>query len=220
MFQRVVSLLTENKNQPKKEKMMNPARIIKTAATLTALSAALWAGSAQAILIEYELANLGGNMYRYDYTVTNNGTLSGAASVEAFLIEFDEFLYKESSLKHVTPGPLGTQWYEEILGSVPAISPPDYSADASGDLSQAVSNGNSLGKFMVEFEWMGAGTPGSQLFEIYDLNDTDPVNQPWLLVESGQTQLKQAGPHPAPEPAVLALFGMGLLMMRMARRWN
>lgn len=63
-------------------------------------------------------------------------------------------------------------------------------------------------------------TPGSQPFEIYDLDNTDPVNQPWLLVESGQTQLKQVGPHPAPEPAVLALFGMGLLMMRMARRWN
>jgi hypothetical protein len=199
---------------------MKPAQILKTAASLVTLTAALWTGTAQAILIEYELADLGSNKYRYEYTVTNNGTLLGAAPVEAFLIAFDETLYKETSLQHVTPGALSTQWYEEILGSVPAISPADYSADASGNLLQAIANGTSLGKFMVEFEWMGSGLPGSQPFEIYDLDNTDPVNLPLLLVESGQTQLRQVGPEQVPEPAVLALFGMGFLVMNMTRRRN
>jgi hypothetical protein len=197
---------------------MKPAQILKTAASLVTLAAALWTGTAQAIFIEYELADLGSNKYRYEYTVTNDGTLSGVAPVEAFLIAFDESLYKETSLQHVTPGPLSTQWYEEILGSVPAISPPDYSADTSTNLIQAIANGASLGKFIVEFEWIGLGLPGSQPFEIYDLDNTDPVNQPWLLVESGQTQLKQA--DQVPEPTVLALFGMGFLVMSMTRRRN
>lgn len=194
---------------------MKPTQILKTTASLVTLAAALWAGAAQAILIEYELADLGSNKYRYEYTVTNNGTLSGTAPVEAFLIEFDDLLYSETSLRHVTPGPLSTQWYEEILGSVPAISPADYSADTSGNLLQAIANGTSLGKFMVEFEWIGLGLPGSQPFEIYNLDNTNPVNEPWQLVESGQTQLKQA--DQVPEPAVLALFGIGFTLMTMVR---
>lgn len=195
---------------------MHSIRILKTAASLATLSALLWSGSAQAILIEYELTNLGGSKYRYGYTVTNDG----AAPVEAFLITFDESLYSEASLKHVTPAPLSTRWQEEILGSIPGISPAEYSADVSADLSRAIQVGASLGKFLVEFEWLGSGTPGSQPFEIYDLDDADPVNQPWQLVATGQTRLGEGGPVGVPEPAALALFGLGFLMMRLARRWS
>jgi len=47
--------------------------------------------------IQYTLVPVGGNVYRYVYTVTNNSPIAGAP-VQLFDIYFDTSLYLESSL--------------------------------------------------------------------------------------------------------------------------
>ena len=72
-------------------------------------------------------------------------------------------------------------------------------------LSAGIVPGNSLGIFSVRFYYLGAGTPGSQYFEI-----VDPVT--FGVLDSGQTNL-------IPVPAAFWLFGSGLIgLIGFARR--
>lgn len=180
--------------------------------------AMLWAGGAGAIMIEYELFDLGGSNYRYVYTVTNDGSLGGAA-VEGFQILFHgteqlpDQNYNEASLAIVTGNPPSAAWDELILGAVPGFDPAAYDAAALG---AGIGNGASVSGFAVEFEWIGAATgPGAQEFIIYDPNT-------FAELEFGTTQLKPSGPGPGPTPApapgVLSLLGAGLLGLGWMRR--
>jgi hypothetical protein len=137
---------------------------------------------ARAIQIQYSLTPLGGDSYRYDYTVSNDGTLPAGAPVRLLDVMFDTELYEESSLAIVTPSPLADDWDEILLASAPDV-PAAYDALATG---AGIPSGGSAAGFAVTFHWLGAGTPGSQPFEI-----SDPVT--FDVLESGVT---------VPEPAL------------------
>ncbi len=171
-------------------------RTIQSTFLLFALSLPL---TSHAINITYNLVALGGNNYRYDYTVQNDGTLGSGVAVELFDINFDTSLYQESSLVISTQPPLSTSWDENILASAPGI-PAVYDVFA---LSGGIGDGASATGFSVAFTWLGGQqAPGSQSFDIFDPNT-------FALLESGATTASSTVPVPAAGWLMLS----GLMML-------
>ncbi len=154
--------------------------------------------------IEYELTSTGGNNYRYEYTVTNDGSLGAGVALEWFAILFDPALYDETSLTIVTADPPVSDWDELILGSGLLV-------DAAYDvfaLTGGIADGDSVAGFAVEFTWLGAGMPSAQGFEIYD-----PVSL--NVIETGSTRATVTS---VPEPGTPALLFLAAIAAAMLRR--
>ena len=172
------------------------------------LIGAVWLGlslstSAHAIAIQYDITSLGSSNYRYDYTVTNDGSLGSGFPVSLFDIYFDPALYLESSLSIATPGLLASSWDQSILSSGLLI-PAAYDAYA---LNGGIADGSFASGFAVEFTWLGLGAlPGSQAFDVYD-----PTS--FAVLESGSTTALAI-----PAPDTLALIGIGAVALLWTRR--
>lgn len=147
---------------------------------------------ASAIPIDYSVVALGGNSFRYNYTIANDGSLGAGVPVQLFDIIFDSALYDETSLNIVTADPPASDWDEAILATGFLVGPA-YDALA---LAGGIADGDSVSGFAVEFTWIGAGMPGSQPFEVYDPDTFD-------LLDQGTTRLANAN---MPEPSTLALL--------------
>lgn len=183
---------------------------------LVAILGLLWPVSALAspsISIQYTLVPMGGNVYRYVYSITNNGSLAGGASVQLIDIFFDTSLYQESSLQIVTPSSLSAQWSQQILFGVPPAIPAAYDSLA---LQGGVPAGTTVTGFSVQFTWLGTGTPGPQPFTI-----SDPTT--FAVLQSSQTT---SAPAPVSVPAastlllVLISCGLALISAHQTRIWN
>lgn len=152
--------------------------------------------------IQYTVVPVGGNVYRYVYSITNNAA-QGGTSVQLFDILFDTTLYDEPSLQIVTPSGLHTQWSEILLNTVGVDVPALYDALS---LTGGIPPGSTVSGFSVQFTWLGPGTPGSQPFQVYDPNT-------FQLLQTGQST---AIPSPVPTPATstvsLLLIAAGLLL--------
>ena len=159
---------------------------------------------ASTVSMTYELTPLGGNVYRYDYSVDNNGSLGAGVPIELFDIFFNPALYDEASLTVATPSPLSTQWSETFLGSLPGI-PAAYDALA---LSGGIPDGSTVSGFAVQFTWLGNGTPGSQPFSIYSAN--------FDLLQNGTT----APGNTVPEPSFVWALGIALASAALVRHWR
>jgi hypothetical protein len=151
---------------------------------------------AQAISIQYDVIALGGNQYRYDYSITNDGSLGSGTAIQLFDILFDPANFLESSLTISTPSPLAQGWDQLILASAPGV-PAAYDALATAG---GIADGSTVGGFAVEFTWIGTGLPGSQPFAIYDPSTFD------LLSEGTTTSV-------VPTPAAAWLLGSGLAVL-------
>jgi hypothetical protein len=160
------------------------------------------ASVSHASVINYSLTSLGGISYRYDYTVTNDGSIT--PTIALFDISFDPALYDESSLTNLstTPG-----WDIFILGSGIGI-PAAFDASTVGP---GIGVSESLGGFAVSFNWLGGGTPGIQEFQIYDGSTFDLLGEGVSVLASSSTAV--------PEPGTFALLGLGLLALAFKRRW-
>jgi hypothetical protein len=171
----------------------------REAIVLRSLSTQTVAGT---ISIDYSLVPLGGNVYRYVYTITNNGSLGNATRVQLFDILFDPSLYQEPSLQIVTPASLQTQWSELLLKSVPGVSAA-YDALA---LQGGIPVGSTVSGFSVQFVWLGSGVPGTQPFQIFDPNT-------FQLLQTGQTTTPSS-PVAAPAASTfsLILLAVGLAL--------
>lgn len=154
-------------------------------------------------LITYNLVDLGGSQYRYDYTVTNDGSLPGSAAIELFDIAFDPALYDESSLNIVSASGLAPDWDQNILASYPGV-PAMFDVFALGS---GIASGNTIAGFAVEFLWLGGGSgPGAQAYEILDANTFDVIAS-GITVESANTSV--------PIPPVIGLMCLGIWMARL-----
>lgn len=164
--------------------------------------------SALAINITYSLTSLGGNNYRYQYSLFNNGSLGAGVAVGGFDIAFNPASYSEPSLTIVTPAALQADWSEQIIPSFLAV-PTVYDVLA---LSGGLADGATLSGFAVEFQWLLSGLPGPQSFEIFD-----PIT--FAVLESGLTVAADGpGPTPTPEPGTLALLIAALAGSALATR--
>ena len=163
-------------------------------------------GSAHAIAIAFEREALGGNHYRYAYTVTNDGSLGAGVALELFDILFPANLYDESSLAIVSPAALQTDWDELILASAPGV-PAAYDVFALGG---GMPVGGSVTGFAVAFRWLdGASVPGPQAFEVFDSATFDRLG-------GGTTTPARVTAVPA--PGSLLLLGSGVVGLLYWRR--
>jgi hypothetical protein len=133
---------------------------------LTAAAVLLFGAHAfAAVSIQYKLVPVGGNVYRYVYSISNSGPAGTAAPVRSFDILFDTSRYQQSSLQIVTPGTLQLGWSEIFLGALPGL-PTAY--DVLALHGGGIPAGNTVSGFVVQFTWLGSGLPGPQPFQIYD----------------------------------------------------
>jgi hypothetical protein len=158
------------------------------------------AADAQAIAIQFDATNQG-DAWQYSYTITD--FVFGAN--QALYIDFDSNLY--SDLQDTTPpiqdtsSPLQPAWLTLTL--------PTSDLPSGNFVALSLVNDAPLTTpFTVTFKWLGAGTPGSQLFTLYQL---DPDLNAVELLASGATS-------PVPEPATLALTATGLAFAAIRRR--
>jgi hypothetical protein len=149
---------------------------------------------ASTVLMSYDVTGLGGNVYRYDYSIYNNGTLGAGVPILLFDVLFDPAIYQESSLSIVTPSSLQAQWSELLLASAPGV-PALYDVMA---LNGGIPDGSTVSGFAVQFAWLGQGDPGFQPFKIYSPDD-------YVLLQSGDTV--NTG---VPEPSVFCVLGISL----------
>ena len=160
------------------------------------------------VSIEYQLTTLGpSGRYEIRYAVTN---VSLPSALSGFWIDFDPALYDEASLLVASTGSSG--WIEQILGSVSdAGLPAQY--DAYQVAGTPLVPGDTAAGFTVQFTWLGSGTPGAQVFAVYDPSTLE-------VLATGLTTLVGEEPPPTdvPEPATAALTLLALAGVLTARR--
>jgi hypothetical protein len=168
----------------------------KIAASLYALAACALLGappSAHAAFITYDVVQEAGDSWVYSYEVTNNGS----APIEEFTIWFDLDLYSNLSLVSTAQG------WDPLVIERDLLLPHDGFFDALADIGSALAPGFSLGGFSVRFDFLGAGRPGSQAFDILS---TDPFG----IIESGVTRPRAVA---VSEPMILLLWMIGALFV-------
>ena len=171
---------------------MKPTRIV------IAIQLLLLAMSTQANTINYSVENLAGNRWQYSYEVDNDG----AAAIDAFAIIFDLGLYENLA---VTGSP--ADW--DSIELQPDAGIPDDGYFDTLALGLPLGVGEMLGGFSIAFDFLGAGTPGSQLFEIFDPFTFD-------LIAEGETMLSARPPNEVAEPGFIALAGIGFALLMTA----
>lgn len=153
--------------------------------------------TSQATIIEYDTSNIAGTTWRYDYTVANN-TLG--ASLNEFTIFFGRDLYQNVSLGGAPAG-----W--DPLAIEPDPNLPDSGFYDALALGSGLAPGSGLSGFFVMFDWLGAGTPASQLFNVVDAETIETL-------EVGFTVPRVTTPPttPVPEPSLLSLLAVAMLV--------
>ncbi len=148
--------------------------------------------SVHAVVIEFTLDDLGSGAYQYNYTVTNDELTAGVGLFDVFF----EFGLYENLLVTSSPPDWDTIIFlpDSILG--------DGAFDSLA-LGSVLALGETLSGFSVSFDWLGAGTPGSQFFEV-----VDPFTFDFLA--DGSTTLAEAVPAPV---------GPGLLLIGLVGCW-
>ncbi|OEZ93257.1 hypothetical protein JAB8_03700 [Janthinobacterium sp. HH106] len=152
--------------------------------------------AAHATSIGYTATSLGGTQWRYDYTVSNT-TL--AVPIEEFTLFFSVGQFANLQSVSTAPG-----WDVLLVQPDPAIPASGY-LDALA-LAGGIAPGATATGFSVTFDYLGAGSPGTQPFSILD-----PVS--FIELEAGITQ-----PAAVPLPSTPWLLLAGVLGLACLRR--
>lgn len=164
------------------------------------LSCLLSAAAVNAAMTEiaYETFDLGAGRWQYTYNVSNVGLEvdQQPASIEELTIWFDDSLY--DSLVVTTQAPLSTSWDEIILQTEPVLHDPGAYDALVLSGNTGIGAGESLNGFSVAFDWLGAGTPGSQYYEIVDPDTFATIDADFTI----------------PEPVTVLLLGLGAVTIR------
>lgn len=146
--------------------------------------------------IRYQAVDLadttaGEDLWQYQYLVSGF-TFPTSAGFDILFLTADG--YKFGDLQDPPPSP-NAHWY--VISIQPDPSLPD---PGRLDALALMDNASTADRFLIDFIWRGAGTPGSQPFEIFD----SALN----VVDQGTTTSSVAA---APEPAtgLLLLAGLG-----------
>jgi len=170
---------------PKREKVTMHRGL---SAALIALAIVLRSVTAGATTIEFTVSSLGGTAWEYQYFPSGHTFLAD----QGFAVFFDLTRYSNLTLG----SPLPADWD-------PIVVQPDPTPSSDGyyDALALVTDPSLAGPFRVSFLFSGPGTPGSQPFEIYQLEGDFP--RPF---ETGRTV--PVG-NVIPEPSTLLLLTAG-----------
>ena len=155
-----------------------------------------------------EVVDLGTNRWQYTYEVQN---INSSIAIEEFSIYFDYGLYANISsesplwLASDTYDPTVSQWNEFIWQPSGFTNPGGYDVLA---LDSGIEAGQTVSGFSVSFDWLGDGTPNSQLYDILD-----PEFYEQALCSGCETIARQAV-IPAPSALFLTLIGLTILKTR------
>lgn len=157
-------------------------------------------GHAAAGVVDYTVTSLGGGTWRYDYTINNSGAVPAFDELTIF---FDVNAYE---LLDSPTAPAGWD---------PLLIQPDTGIPAAGffdviHLGGPLASGAQVSGFSVTFNFLGAGTPGTQPFALLD-------SASFTLVYEGRTTPPNTGAT-IPEPTGLVLATVGLVAALVAHR--
>lgn len=159
--------------------------------------------TSDATTIAYDLTNVAGNTWQYDFTVSND-SLPGA--IDEFTVFFDRTLFD-----NLQAGSQPADWDPLVVQPDPSI-PADGFFDVLA-LAGGIDPGSTLGGFQVLVDFLGTSTPGNPDFTIVDPNNyfAPPIDQ-------GVTRSTQAAQ--VPEPGTLALFAAALFATGLTGGWR
>lgn len=148
------------------------------------------AASAHAALVEYNVSSLGSNVWRYDYTLVNNGPA----------VAFDEFtvFFEPSTVANLIAATSPVGW--DAIMAQPDPGLPDAGFFDALSLSGPLVPGAIVSGFSVTFTALTGLTPGAQRFDLV-------LSDPFQTVYSGMTT---AAPSAVPVPGALLLLLSGL----------
>ncbi len=147
--------------------------------------------------IDYELVDLGGGRWQYNYQIAN---LTADVPVSEASFQFNGALYANLE---VASQNIPTGW-NESADVQPNVGPPKWDGlYAVWTEGPGVGLGQTSRWFSVSFDWLGAGQPHSQEYEVFDAN--------FARLDMGQTQL-------IPEPTTVILLVSGLVICFRRRR--
>lgn len=176
-------------------------RRVKRSLFLAPLWMILLAGHLTAGSVQYQVADLGSNVFRYEFFPIGLGLMQ----FQDFDVQFDAALFGGLS-----NGVAGSDFRLAVLQpNNPLGAPGSYSALA------LIDNPSLAGPFSVDVNWFGSGVPGSLPFFIHQFDASGRI-----LETIGSGSLEAAGPVGAPEPASWLLGGLGLVtggLLRMVR---
>ncbi|WP_445427715.1 PEP-CTERM sorting domain-containing protein [Alishewanella sp. HL-SH05] len=146
-----------------------------------------------AALISGTATNITGTTWESRYTITNNLLLD----INWFTLYFDATQY--TNLVYIPTAEFGPDWeiftYDFDFGD-------DGYIDVYSNFT-AITVGQSVSNFVVQYSYFGIGLPSLQQFEVYDEQLVDPLSTP---IAAGDISIAAV-----PEPGSLYLFGLGLL---------
>ena len=138
--------------------------------------------TAHAGVVDYLATSLGGSLWRYDYTI-NNTTPS---------IGFDELtVYFDVATFRLLSNAIAPIDWDPLVVQPDAGLPTNGFFDAL-NLDGLLGDGASVSGFSVSFEYLGAGRPGAQAFDLLDSSN-------FIVVNSGTTERRDGSPA-IPEP--------------------
>ena len=154
---------------------------------------------AHAGVVDYVATSLGGNAWRYDYTITNTTPPIG---FDELTVYFD--VGKNGQL-NAAIAPTGWD---------PIVVQPDPGIPASGfydvlSLIGRIGDAATVSGLSVTFTYLAAGSPGAQPFELLDATG-------FTVVYAGMTTSASAVPEP--ERWVAMLFGVTFILASQRRR--
>lgn len=165
-----------------------------------ACAVSCFAGSKTWISFESEEISPGRWQNTYEVKNTDLTINDQPAAIKEFTIWFDFGLY--ANLVVTTTAPLSNAW-DEIVWQSELVLGDDGGYDALAELTnQGIAAGQKVKGFSIAFDWLGAGTPGPQRYEIIN-----PVT--FETIDTGMT---------IPEPACAAIMLLGAIGMIAKRR--
>ena len=184
--------------------LLNMKSLIKTL-TGTFLGAALLVSqSASAVIIEYDLIDLGGGDFMYEYVVFNDDMIEG---VDGITVYFEPLEIDEASV--VFGAPPG--WFPSLFPGDPFFG---AGLDFYVDFAIPIAIGETLEGFSAAFSWTGGPSgPGDQFFEAYSLETpTDPFSAFNAFIDGFTVAAPPPPPPPGiPEPSTISLLLLTLI---------